>query len=200
MNENEEVRYFKVKESLTKCIEDAEKTSSTSSLILCVCLIDALSGFFNGYIGQRGENKEFFKKFSKKYLPNFDSDKLYTLRCDVVHSYSNSLGFMIFDNEEFSKKFPDVESIFGSEVIRVDELRKDLKISLDKYFSDVRSDNELLDKFNKRFEFLGILIHSDIPTVTDLDGNMLNCSYEDIPESGTPGLKVVRINPTKFVK
>lgn len=193
MNKND------IKTILEKQLGDIEKTSNVSSLILSVCLIDTLSGFFNGYIGQHGKNKKFFIRFVKRYLPNYNAEDLYTLRCDVVHSFGNSLQFILVDNKDFSNAFPNIQSILGTPIFKVDYLKNELKIALEKYFIDLESDNTLLDNFNKRLNYLGILSPSTLPTVSDLNGKIIS-KYEDGTDLGDTGLKIMMINPTNVNK
>ena len=49
--------------SLKEQMENINKTNGLSILILCVSFVDAISGFYNGYCGQNGKNKEFYINF-----------------------------------------------------------------------------------------------------------------------------------------
>ncbi len=183
-----------VRASLKAQIEDIKKASNISSLILSTCMIDALAGFYNGYIGQPKKNKKFFLNFSKKYFPSYDAEKLYTLRCDVVHSFSNSLSYLLVASENFTQAFPNIKDILGSEIFNINKLKTDLELAFENYFRDLEFNPILLANFNKRLGHLGILKRAVIPTVTDLTGKVIS-KYEDLPEL-LPGLKIAMYTPT----
>ena len=56
----------KVKLVVEKQLHDINIISGINSLILSVCLIDTLAGFYNGYCGQSTGNKDRYKKFTDK--------------------------------------------------------------------------------------------------------------------------------------
>ena len=83
----------KVNKSLSNQIKDINNASTVSTMILAICIIDCIAGFYSGYEGKGKNHKARFNKFTKEYLPEY-TEFLYDLRNDIVHSFSNSLNLL----------------------------------------------------------------------------------------------------------
>ena len=60
--------------------------------ILGACFIDAMAGFLDGIDKEKAKSRSGvrFKDFVRKYLPQYDPEKLWTdLRCGLVSTYIN---------------------------------------------------------------------------------------------------------------
>jgi hypothetical protein len=181
--------------------KDIEHISGINSLILSVCLVDTLAGFYSGYNGQRGGNKERYLKFVDQYLPKY-KDHLYDIRCNLTHSFSNTIAnFMFVDNPEFSEVFPNAEKLLDWTIFNIEIFKKDLKTATEKYFFELNSsvDSTLIDNFLKRYNYRGILKDGVIPTMRNQDGKIIK-TPEDMDELPGTGIKFASYDPTKTKK
>lgn len=190
----------KVKSILKNHFADIKQTNGIISLILSVCLIDTLAGFYNGYTNEHNKNKNYFNNFVNHYLPDY-ADDLYKIRCDIVHSFSNSLNYFFIDDTQFSEAFPSLKSILGSPVLKIDKLKDELFIAIDCYFSDLEINDDLLVKFNLRSNELGIITPSAIGVMKDLNGNIVS-HITDLPDilHGPSGTKIATLAHVKINK
>lgn len=191
----------KIKTTIEAQLNEIGSISGINSLILSVCLVDTMAGFYCGYEGQRNGNKARYLKFVEHYLIEY-KDHLYDVRCNLTHSFSNTLAnFMFVDNPEYSKIFPNTEQILDWKIFNIEKFKTDLKSAIDRYFSDLAKteDQTLIDNFNKRFDYAGILEDAVIPTVRTLDGKMVK-NYDDLDELPGTGLKFAVYDPTKTKK
>ncbi len=191
----------KIKTAIEAQLKEVGSISGINSLILSVCLVDTMAGFYCGYVGQHGGNKARYLKFVEAYLIEY-KDHLYDIRCNLTHSFSNTLAnFMFVDNPEYSKVFPNTGKILDWTIFNIEKFKTDLRTAIDRYFSDLEDskNQELMDHFNKRFDHAGILEDGVIPTVRTLDGKMVK-NYDDLDELPGTGLKIAVYDPTKTKK
>ncbi len=177
----------KVKKVVSRQLHDINAISGINSLILSVCLVDTLAGFFCGYNGQPTGNKDRYKKFTDKYLIEY-SNYIYKIRCDLAHSFSNTLSkYYFIDNEEFTNVFGNSVSILDRQSFNIDHFRKSLSQAIDNYFSDVESNTivDIQNNFRIRYDHSAILEDGVIGTVTNLEGKLIS-KYEEL--DSLPGL------------
>jgi hypothetical protein len=176
-----------VKTSVLKQLTDISQLSGINSLILSVCLTDTLAGFYCGFKGDQGGNKKRYNAFLSKYLPAY-REKLYDIRCNLTHSFSNTLsGLLFIDNAEFTKVFGADITILGSGVFSIDTFKSYLAGAVERYFQDLSNEEntDLRTNFNVRYEHLGILHDSKIAVMRNLKGEIV--SHYDKLDS-MPGL------------
>lgn len=202
MTEQQKANVNKVQTSLCRQLADIKKLEGINSLILSVCLVDTLAGFYSGYDGkQPGGNRKRFEKFVDKYLASH-KPYLYDIRCNLTHSFSNTVAnFMFVDNTEFTKAFGSSLNIYDSPVFSIDTFKLDLENAFNSYFQDLYN-NRVADiqiNFQTRFNSFGILQDAVIPTVRNLKGDIIN----HIEQADTlPGLdlKIMIADPTQIKK
>ena len=103
--EHQLLKIEKVKSVIQNQLYDIKKITGINSLILSVCLVDTLAGFYCGYNGQKNGNKTRYLKFVEKYLQSH-KEYLYEIRCNLTHSFSNTISnFMFIDDKEFTSVF-----------------------------------------------------------------------------------------------
>jgi len=189
----------KVQTSLQRQLDDIKKLDGINSLILAVCLVDTLAGFYTGHDGKPGGNKKRFEKFVDKYLTTHKA-YLYDLRCNLTHSFSNTVAnFMFVDNKEFTDVFGSSLSIYGDPLFSINTFKSDLEIACNNYFNELVNNSEvnIQTNFQIRFNVFGILQESNILTVRNLKGELI----KHVDQADTlPGLdlKIMRVDPTKF--
>lgn len=164
-----------VVKSLSPQLEDIKNASTISSLILSVCLIDTLAGFYCGFEGAGKKHKSRFNKFTEKYLPNH-SAFLYDLRNGLVHSFSNQSNFIFTESDEFSTAFPHLRKILDKEIFKVNEFKKSIEDAFEEYIQDISDlDNQYLRaNFMKRFKKLGIIKEGGIPVLRNSKGEIVS--------------------------
>lgn len=91
MTNLEEIKFAKMK-IFNYVIGDILKSIKGGALmgafIQCFCLIDYLSAIAK--LANNESNNENYKKFIEKYLKEYDSEKLYAIRCGLIHTYGQS--------------------------------------------------------------------------------------------------------------
>lgn len=199
-----------VKLSLQRHLNDIKKLAGINSLILAVCLVDTLAGFFNGYDGKDKHspdgktkigNKKRYENFVDVYLESYKTD-LYKLRCNLTHSFSNTVSnYMFIDNPEFTKVFGNNISIFGAPLFSIDTFKTDLESAFTQYFSDLANNSqpEIQSNFKIRFNSFGILQDSVIGTVRNLKDELINHIDQADTLPGT-NLKIMSFDPTGIKK
>jgi len=178
-----------VKQSIIKQLNDINIISGINSLILSVCLVDTLAGFFSGYNGQKFGNKDRYKIFSDKYLSEY-SDNIYKIRCDLTHSFSNTLSMYYFiDNEEFTEVIGNSVKIFDRQTFNIDDFKKKLSKAVNDYFNDLENDcvTDIQKHFKTRFDYANILVDDILVTARKLDGKLVS-NYDDL--DNLPGLNL----------
>ncbi len=202
MTEQQIADITKVQTSLQRQLADTNKLDGINSLILSVCLVDTLAGFYSGYDGKKiGGNKKRFEKFVDKYLATHKT-YLYELRCNLTHSFSNTVAnFMFVDNKEFTKVFGSSINILGSPVFSIDKFKSDLESAFNNYFNDLLKNTEpdIQTNFQTRFNSFGILQDSVIGTVRNLKGELIS-HIDQADKLGDSGLKIMSIDPTPIKK
>lgn len=110
-----------------------------AEFILCSCLIDQVSGFrYNtDKVGKR------YRQFVKDYLTNYNPDELYEdLRNKLVHNYSVGSHYGLTRNA----KQLHLKKENGILHLNLEDFIFDIKIALDKYFNELRTDNDIRRK------------------------------------------------------
>jgi len=187
-----------LKSVVQKQLDDIKQLTGINGLILSVCLVDTLAGFYCGYIGQKNGNKTRYLKFVEKYLHQH-KDYLYDIRCNLTHSFSNTVSkFMFIDNKEFSNVFKEATHILDWQIFNIDKFKEDLAIAITAYFEELTnsSSRDILDNFNLRFDRLNILKDTLIPTVRNLNDEMV-ADYQELESLPGLDLKIAIASPTK---
>lgn len=191
----------KVKRVVEKQLHDINIISGVNSLILSVCLVDTLAGFFSGYNGQHKGNKDRYKKFTDKYLLEYSND-IYKIRCDLAHSFSNTLSKYYFvDNEEFTNVFGNSVNILDKKTFNIDHFRKALSQAINNYFADVENNSlaNIQNQFKIRFDYSNILEDDVLGTVRNLEGKLIR-NYEELDNLPGLDLKIAMTAPIKIKK
>lgn len=191
----------KVKTVAQSQVSDIQKIAGINSLILSTCLIDTLAGFYCGYNRQKTGNKDRFLKFVDKYLVGHKA-YLYDLRCNIVHSFSNTVAnFMFIDDKNFTTVYGDIQQLLDWRIFNIDTFKNDLSSAVENYFNDLldTNNNQLMTDFNTRFDSLNILGDAVFPAMKNSKGQYVF----DINEFDTlPGtdLKFGHYDPIKGKK
>jgi hypothetical protein len=159
-----------VDKALSIQVEDIKNTSTMSSLILSVCLIDTLAGFYGGYQGNgSGTERKRFEKFTKKYLPNYASN-LYKVRSDLVHSFTNTSNFMFTTKDEFTKAFPSINKVFDTPLFDTVDFKEAIVKAYQLFLEDVGdlANMDLRANFMSRYKSVGIIKDGVIGAVRDI--------------------------------
>lgn len=191
----------KIKSAIENQLIEIESITGINSLILSVCLVDTIAGFYCGYEGQKKGNKDRYLEFVDEYLNEY-MNHLYDIRCNLTHSFSNTLAnFMFVDNPEYSQVFPDTEKVLDWTIFNIEKFKKDLRVAIKRYFHDIESsaNQTLKENFRKRFEYTGILEDGVLPTIRTLDGKMVKNS-DDLNELPDTGLKIALFDPIRTKK
>ncbi len=120
-------------------INNNELDFTIAEFILCSCMIDQLSGFrYNtDKVGKR------YKQFVKDYLPNYNSDELYDdLRNKLVHNYSVGSHFALTRKAAHLH----LQKVNSVTYLNLENFIVDLKVALDKYILELRSDSDIRRK------------------------------------------------------
>ena len=130
----------------------SEGKSKMGVFILASCFIDYLAGFRYGK-NTKGLD---YVRFAKEYLiAKYDASKLYQdLRCKLVHNYSEGGSYAFTDNhpEQHKNKIPD-----GRIMLNLEDFISDIEDVLNKYFDELRADDEIFKLAQNRYAKLGIL-------------------------------------------
>lgn len=190
-----------VKSVVQNQLDDIKKITGINSLILSVCLVDTLAGFYCGYNGQKNGNKTRYLKFVEKYLhPHIEY--LYEIRCNLTHSFSNTISnFMFVDNKEFTSIFKKTTQILDFPVFNIDKFKEDLTNAINLYFEELAntSSTEILNNFTLRFDSLKILTDASLPTLRNLKGEIVK-DYEKLDSLPGLDLKIAIASPIKIKK
>lgn len=133
-----------------------KNSSPLAAFILISTTIDFFAGFFEGIsdFNNHGKAGLIYKEFVNKYMPGYDSDKLYTdLRCRLAHNFTiGSYYALIHKNYTLHNK---VVAQTGQTIINFENFYEDLENAIKKYISDLDIDEGLRNKFLTRYR-LGI--------------------------------------------
>lgn len=190
-----------VKSVVQNQLDDIKKISGINSLILSVCLVDTLAGFYCGYTGQKNGNKTRYLKFVERYLHPY-KDCLYDIRCNLTHSFSNTISNYIFvDNKEFTSYFKDTTQILNYPIFNIEKFKEHLTNAINLYFVELTNSlkTEIHENFNLRFESLSILDDTFLPTLRNLKGEIVKDFDKLDPVPGLD-LKIAVASPAKAKK
>lgn len=194
-------RIERVKLAIQNQLTEINKLTGVNSLILSVCLVDTIAGFYCGYKGEKTGNRNRYLKFVERYLKSHKT-YLYDLRCNLTHSFSNTVSnFLFVDDKEFTRVFEGVSKILDWTVFNIDSFKKDLQIAIDNYFTDLNdtSNNDIRLNFDIRYNHLNILEDSTIPTIRNLKGEMI-FKHTDLDTLPGTNVKIAMLSPTKIKK
>lgn len=136
--------------------QDIKKASQGNAkmgaFILASCYIDYLAGFRYG-VNEKGF---YYSKFVKEYFhEKYDPSKLYhDLRCKLVHNYSEGGSYLFTDNHP---ERHNVEITDGRKMLNLENFLDDLENILNKYFEELRNDDDIYILALKRYNKFGIL-------------------------------------------
>lgn len=132
-------------------VKRAAKEAKMGGFILTSCLIDYLTCFYFN----EDSSGEKYKFFCKKYLPQYNADDLYkSLRCSLVHSYTEGGKYAFTDNK---KELHFKVGVAGHVLLNLENFIDDVEKAMDKYFLDINSDIKLREQLIKRYKKVGIL-------------------------------------------
>lgn len=162
-NFSEAVEYWWIQSIETSLMSAKLSSNYTSSLVSAICLIDGLSSFYTS----KDADKDTFKKFIIKFMPQYRKfwELIRKLRNSIVHQLTidrpetgkKEALFVYFserpDTTHLNRVFPWTEikcyalhaPIFIEDVI---------KAARD-YLNELRVNEELQEKFNKRVNIIG---------------------------------------------
>ncbi len=140
-------------------LRDAKTAASNrayiGALILGVCALDVLGGFYAGVEKTEGKT---FKDFIEKYLPNqktYISSGVYeNMRCNLVHGYSTE-GYKYTD--EFPAKHLQKDEKDGNLWIHIDTFIWEVETATRKYLDDLSAKDELWNHFKDRWKHAPLL-------------------------------------------
>jgi len=159
---------------LSQQINDIKIISTTSALILTVCLVDTLSGFFAGKSDTKNDGGIAFDNFAQKYLPKY-SLTLRKFRNGLVHSMHNVHNYFFIQSEEFNNAFPGLKNILGHELFQVEEFKSAVYKAYEEYIQDISDlgNTDLRTKFLNRYDSLGIIKSGVIGVVKNFSGKII---------------------------
>jgi hypothetical protein len=144
--------------------KDIERASIIGSaklagFILGACFIDAMASFYAGIDREKAKSKSGarFKEFVKKYLPEYDAEKLWEdLRCGLVHSYAEGGTYVFTDSNKAG--FHLNRTSQGRIILNLEDFCADLRKAYASYRNDILRDNDLFIKARKRFDSMSIMM------------------------------------------
>lgn len=143
--------------------KDIEKASISgeaklAGFILGACFIDTMAGFFAGVTKEKvgSESSDRFKDFVKKYLPEYDAEKIWSdLRCGLVHSYAEGGTYVFTDANKAGFHF---NSTAGRKIIlNLEDFLSDLRKAYRDFRNDILMDNDIFLKAKTRYESMGLM-------------------------------------------
>lgn len=145
-------------------IGDIERASiqgdaKLAGFILSACFIDALAGFYAGVTRStvKSGSAKRFKDFVRKYLQEYDAQKLYEdLRCGLVHSYSEGGTYVFTDANQDGKHFD--KSPRGKILLNLEDFVEDIKKAYYAYRADLFVHEELFLKAHKRYMSMHLMM------------------------------------------
>ena len=141
--------------SIRLLLSDSQGVAAT---ILICCAIDLAAKYFSGDASFQN-NKSKYVAFIDKYFPShYDATSFYSfVRCGLLHGFSMENEYLILcSNEKWAlNAHLQVDPKSGCTVINPFILHRDLSRAFLAYVSDIRSDNELHERFQR--------VHSKLP-------------------------------------
>lgn len=138
-------------------IERLVRKEPLIGFIFMSCIIDYLAGFYWGKSTLNNVRKA-YTEFIGKYFPKdrYDAKGLYkSLRNGLVHSFTIKNKTYALTNKKPEFHLKEAES--GHIVLNAEDFRDDLIAAKDKYFNDVESSPDLLNKVIERYNRDGFL-------------------------------------------
>jgi hypothetical protein len=143
--------------------KDIEKASvfgeaKLSGFILGCCFIDAMAGFLAGIEKEKAASgsSDRFKDFVKKYLSEYDAEKLWSdLRCGLVHSYAEGGVYVFTDANKAGFHFNTTPG--GKIILNLEDFVSDLRKAYKNFRNDVLFDNNIFLKAKTRYESMGLM-------------------------------------------
>lgn len=195
------IKIKKVKSVLKSQFNEIKNLSGINSLLLSVCLIDTIAGFYCGYNGEKGGNKKRYSIFVENYLPKYNAE-LYDIRCNLTHSFSNTISNFIFiDNKEYTNIFDYATNIIGQKTFDINLFKNDLENAINKYFEELENfkDEAIVLNFIKRFNKLNILDDGHVGFIRNLKGDLIK-KYDELDSLPGLDLKICLASPIKIKK
>ena len=140
-----------------RCVTDA---CHMGSFILGFCFIEWMAGYY--YARQtKGED---YREFVKRFLPNYDSDEMYTaLRCGLVHNFTDHGKGYDF-REDRPHNHLKRRKLEGSSqyrvVLNLSNFQKDLETAMEQLFAVLRNNPEMAMRALNRFKTAGMIVGS----------------------------------------
>jgi hypothetical protein len=129
-----------------------------AGFILGACFIDALAGFYEGVDRNHVKNNSSrrFTNFVKKYLSEYDAQKLWTdLRCGLVHSYAAGTTYAFTDANKAGFHFSKAPN--GMLILNLEDFLADLRKAYSKLRDDILTDKKIFNNALKRYESMWLM-------------------------------------------
>lgn len=127
------------------------------AFIFMSCAIDYLGSFLLGE-STKGKVKSAYTEFIRRYFPSglYDPDDLYdSLRNGLVHLFTiKDRKYALIDGNSHLHLTKDVD---GQVWLNAEDFMQDLNTARERYFDDVETNRNLMDKLLKRLERDGFL-------------------------------------------
>ena len=193
MSNLEEIKLAKMK-IFSYVIGDILKTIKGGALmgafVQCFCLIDYLSAIAR--LANNNKQNENYKKFIEQYLSEYDSEKLYAIRCGLVHTYGQSerMKNAKLDGYRFQHKNPENHRKYKNNIycLNLSNFVFDIIKAAFQFFQELKqkSDDELYDYKNRAEGIISVFASSKIsycenygsidPILSCMDAKKINWS------------------------
>ena len=126
--------------------------SLVGAFIQCFCFLGYMSEIAHILkIGEQARDNVLYKNFIEKYLPQYDNEKLYAIRCALVHTYgySDSMNKAKLSGYSFQHKNPESHRIYADNIycLNLCNFIFDIIKSTHTFFDEVegKSEDDLFD-------------------------------------------------------
>lgn len=156
MSDNEIVKIIKT-QLYNWALEDVKGASEKAKMggfILASCLIDYLANFYS----KENKSSDRYVEFCSTYLLSYIPKDLYkSLRCKLVHNYTEGGKYVFTDNNEqfYLKPYRNKKII-----LNLENFIEDIENAMDQYFIDVKHDSVLKKRMINKFNKFGILFYT----------------------------------------
>ncbi|MHB8414161.1 MAG: hypothetical protein ACYDDA_14705 [Acidiferrobacteraceae bacterium] len=133
---------------VTQEIQKVIAVSPLYSFVIMLCVIDWLASLFYGDPTD-GKVGSVYKAFVCKYLTRYDAESLYkSLRCGLVHLFGGQRPKYVMTHDHPEKHLTRLDA--DRVILNAEDFFRDIEDAKERYFSDVRRDDQLLGKLVER--------------------------------------------------
>ncbi len=129
-----------------------------AGFILGACFIDAMAGFFAGLEkgSVKGGSRARFINFTEKYLPNYNSEKLWEdLRCGLVHSYAEGGTYVFTDANKAGHHFEATPN--GKIMLNLEDFACNLRMAYHGLRKDILNNDIVFCNAKRRYLSMGLM-------------------------------------------